>query len=98
MKGVLLDLVLWVFASPILLVEYLVRLSRWIRYWKVSYTTSFPCRNCGESISLVGIWQCGCRYVYKGHVLRTCPICSSLPRLVRCYACGLTTKLPEPCA
>src|SRR6266852_4377385 len=30
------------------------------------------------------------------HLPRLCPLCGRVPRIVRCYTCGLTTKLPEP--
>jgi len=52
--------------------------------------------NCGETVSLVGLWRCGCGYTYKGHLLRVCPVCKGLPRMVRCFSCGITVKLPEP--
>ena len=50
---------------------------------------------CGEEVSLLGEWRCRCGYTYQGHLMRTCPVCLSMPRVARCYACGLTTKLPE---
>ena len=90
------DLILLVFASPVYVAKGMVRLVRKCKFWKVSYTPQITCRNCGEAISLVGMWRCGCGFTYKGHLLRVCPVCGSLPRMVRCFSCGITEKLPEP--
>jgi hypothetical protein len=90
------DVVLWVLASPILFVKWLFRLRRKWRFYRVSYTPWLICKNCGSRISLVGIWRCSCGYTAKTHLLRHCPECHSLPRMVRCFVCGVTTKLPEP--
>jgi len=91
------DLVLWVLASPILFVKWLFRLRRRWKFWRMAYTPRILCRNCEATISLVGLWKCGgCQYTSKGHLLRECPVCGSLPRMVRCFACGVTTLLPEP--
>lgn len=96
MKEIAFSFALWVLASPILFLIWIARAIRLIRFWKVAYSTSIVCPNCHSEISLVGIWRCGCGYVYKGHLLRNCCICGSLPRMARCYSCNLTTKLPEP--
>ena len=95
MKSHALDLLLWLLASPILLFRWIVRTVKRIRFWAMAYTPHIPCRACGASVSLVGIWRCGCGYTYRGHLLRHCPICHSLPRVVRCTACSLTQLLPE---
>jgi hypothetical protein len=50
---------------------------------------------CGAAVSLVNVWKCSCGFTYRGHLLRVCPVCKTIPRVVRCYACGVTTKLPE---
>ena len=95
-QDLLYRVVLVILASPFLLVDWCVRsIGRW-SYWKVAYSSSIICSNCGESISLVGLWACSCKYTYSGHLLRTCPVCSSFPRMVRCFECGITEKLPEP--
>ena len=90
------DLMLWVVASPVLLLRTIVRASRRVRFWKSAYTTSVGCQVCGTVISLVGMWRCSCGFTYQGHVLRVCPVCRSLPRMLRCFACGVTRSLPEP--
>jgi hypothetical protein len=95
-KDELLDLTLWALASPILFVKWLLRLKRRWRFWRVAYMTQISCRSCHSMISLVGIWRCGCGFTYRGHLLRECPVCGALPRMVRCFACGITEKLPEP--
>ena len=92
----LMDLALWLLASPILCVRWVfVAIRRW-KFYRASYTPRMICRNCGAAISLVGIWRCRCGYTYRGHLLRLCPVCGSLPRMVRCFACGVTERLPEP--
>ena len=90
-----LDVVLFVVASPILLVKALFRGGRLLDFYRVSYLPEIPCRACRRMISLVGIWRCACGYTYRGHLLRVCPVCRSLPQMVRCFACGVTEKLPE---
>ncbi len=96
MKDALIDAVLWLLASPIYAVKLYFGLVRRWRFWKISYRPSIVCRSCGANVSLVGLWRCGCGYTYRGHVLRFCPVCGSLPRMVRCFQCGVTRKLPEP--
>ena len=97
MKKIVVDITLWLLASPILILRWLFRLAlRW-RFWYLSYTPQITCQKCQATISLVGIWRCGCGYTYRGHLLRVCPVCGALPpRMVRCFQCGVTEKLPEP--
>jgi hypothetical protein len=95
MKDLLVDIVLFVFASPILLVRGTLRTIQRARFWKTAYSASIPCRTCNASVSLLGIFRCGCGYQGRGHLLRHCPVCHSLPRVVRCTECGCTTLLPE---
>jgi len=90
------DVVLWILASPVLLVKWLFRVQRQWQFWVMAYTPRIACRSCQGIISLLGVWRCSCGHTYRGHLLRACPICGSLPRMVRCYDCGVTTKLPEP--
>jgi hypothetical protein len=94
------DLILIVLASPILVLRALVRACRTLRHkrklWSLAYRARVPCDTCGASISLVGLWKCGCGFTYQGHVLRTCPVCEATPAMVRCFACGVTAKLPDP--
>jgi hypothetical protein len=85
----------WLLVSPVLLIRFLVRSFRFGGFWVMSYRHEIICRNCGAAISLVGIWRCRCGYTYKGHLLRPCPVCDALPRMARCFRCGVTEKLPE---
>ena len=89
------DAVLFVLASPILVVRSALRLKRRLSFLAVATKSEIRCA-CGEALSLVGIWRCSCRFTYRGHLLRICPVCGTLPSVVRCYRCGITTKLPEP--
>ena len=90
-----LDLALLLLASPVYGALALRRALRHYRFLRVAFASSLTCE-CGEDISLVGMWRCSCRFTYRGHLLRVCPVCGSLPRMVRCYDCGVTEKLPEP--
>jgi len=89
-----LDGGLFILASPVLALRGLYRAARRFAFFNAARTASIPCR-CGRPVSLVGMWRCSCRFTYQGHLLRFCPICGQIPRMVRCYGCGLTTKLPE---
>ncbi len=91
----IIDAVLWILASPILAVQFAVRAIRRLRFLKIATTPSIFCE-CGDVLSLVGIWKCSCGFTYRGHLLTFCPVCLSLPCVIRCYGCGLTSKLPEP--
>lgn len=91
----LTDFILWVLASPILLMKTVIRFWHRSQFWRVAYAVNMPCRHCGQSISLVGMWRCACGYTYTGHVLRHCPVCGALPRMIRCFVCGNTELLPD---
>jgi len=95
MKGQKADLILWVFASPVYFVRGCIRTYRHYRFLGVARTPEILCE-CGELLSLVGLWKCVCGFTYRGHLLRVCPVCQTLPQVARCYTCGVTTKLPEP--
>jgi hypothetical protein len=92
----LLTVLIWLLASPVFCLLGLRCLFKRHRFWSVAYRSRIPCRTCGAMTSLVGIWECRCGFTYRGHVLRECPVCQSLPRMVRCFACGTTEVLPEP--
>jgi hypothetical protein len=91
-----MEFILWLLASPFLVLRAAFRALRRARYYRLSYAAAIRCRSCRAPISLVGHWRCGCGYTYRGHLLRECPVCGSLPRMVRCFRCGLTEVLPEP--
>jgi hypothetical protein len=94
--GAVLTLVLWLLASPILFLKGIQALVRRWRFYREAYRSELTCHNCRSAISLVGLWRCSCGFTYCGHLLRTCPVCATLPRMVRCYTCQTTEKLPEP--
>jgi len=95
MKTLAIDLLLWLLASPMLFLRWIVRTVKRIRFLTTAYSPRIACLNCQTPISLVGMWRCGCGYTYRGHLLRHCPICHSLPRVVRCIGCGISHLLPE---
>ena len=95
MNQIIWDVTLWMLASPIYLVQWLARLIRRWRFWRIAYVPAITCGVCGSAISLVGLWRCRCGYQAVGHLMRVCPVCQSLPRMVRCFVCGATEKLPE---
>ncbi len=91
-----LDGILFVLASPILFVKAARRAFEGCRFFRLAMAPAITCE-CGTKISLVGFWHCSCNnYVYRGHLLRRCPVCGTIPCVVRCPRCGVTTKLPEP--
>ena len=87
------DMVLFILASPILVIRAGVRLVRRAVLLHQAAQPAMPCRTCGNSISLVGFWRCSCGFTYEGHLLRFCPVCGSFPRMIRCYECGATEKV-----
>jgi hypothetical protein len=90
-----LDLALALLASPVYLLLALRRAWRNWRFLRVASVTHVRCE-CGAELSLVGLWRCSCGFTYRGHLLKVCPACGSLPCVIRCYHCGITTKLAEP--
>ena len=88
------DWLLLVLASPILLFQAVRRALERYRFFELAMQPEMPCE-CGATISLVGLWRCSCTFTYRGHLLRKCPVCQTVPWVVRCYRCGVTTKLPE---
>lgn len=84
------NLVLYILASPILVIQAGFRAARRLRLYWQAVQPSLTCRTCGAEISLVGLWKCGCGYSYRGHVLRLCPVCASFPKMIRCHRCGTT--------
>ena len=88
------DGVLFVLASPVLLVQALRRALERYRFFQLAMRPAIACE-CGSGLSLVGFWKCSCGFSYRGHLLRVCSVCGTIPCVVRCYRCGVTTKLPE---
>jgi len=95
LKRVLWDVVLFLIASPVLAVLALHRASRGFSFFLSASRAEIRCE-CGAVVALVGLWKCGCGFTYRGHLLTQCPVCTSVPCVVRCYRCGITTKLPDP--
>ncbi len=93
-KNPWVNLTILVLASPIILVQAIRRgIERW-RFFRLAMQPAITCE-CGSPVLLVGFWKCSCGFTYQGHLLRTCPVCYTIPCVVRCYACRRTTKLPE---
>jgi len=95
LKRLLLDVLLFLMASPILLLQALRRGGKKVRFFALACRASLFCE-CGEEMSLVGLWKCSCGFTYRGHLVSVCPVCEALPKVVRCYECGVTTRLPDP--
>ena len=94
MRDPWIDGALFVLASPILAVKAVRRALERYRFFRLAMRPAIVCE-CGSQVPLVGFWRCSCGFTYRGHLLRICPVCGSLPCVVRCYRCGVTTKLPE---
>ena len=95
MSRVTEDLILWILASPLIILRALRRGTRHLRYVRVASTPSISCEWCAETISLMEAWRCPCGFTYYGHVLQVCPVCGGSAAYVRCHACGAATLLPE---
>jgi hypothetical protein len=93
-KNPWVDGALFVLASPILALQAIRRAVERYRFFRLAMTPAIACE-CGAEVPLVGIWKCPCNFTYRGHLLRVCPVCGTIPCVVRCYRCGVTTKLPE---
>jgi hypothetical protein len=94
-KVLLGELALFLLASPVLLCLAVRRGLRQLRFFAVASRTQIFCE-CGEEVVLVGLWKCSCAFTYRGHLVTVCPVCGSLPKVVRCYQCGVTRRLPDP--
>jgi len=84
------DLLLFILASPFLLIEGMLGMWRRLRVWRLTLAPTIRCRTCHYEIVLFGFWRCRCGFTYQGHLLRYCPVCGSWPVLVRCARCGAT--------
>lgn len=87
------EALLWVLASPVLAIMALVRAVRAARLLRLAMQPAVTCRTCGRQIALLGMWRCGCGYSYQGHLLRSCPVCKTVPQVARCYRCNTTQKV-----
>ena len=89
-----IDTALFILASPVLLFQAVRRGRERLEFFQLAMEPSIICE-CGAPVSLVGFWKCSCGFTYRGHLLRACPVCGTIPVVVRCYRCNVTTKLPE---
>ena len=94
-KVLLGELALFLLASPVMLCLAIRRGLKQLRFFAVASRTQIFCE-CGEEVALVGLWKCSCGFTYRGHLVTLCPVCASLPKVVRCYQCGVTRRLPDP--
>ena len=94
-KPLLGKLALFLLASPVMLCLALRRGLRHLRFFAVASRIRIFCE-CGEEVVLVGLWKCSCGFTYRGHLVNLCPLCRSVPKVVRCYECGVTRRLPDP--
>ncbi|MCB9503132.1 MAG: hypothetical protein H6696_14470 [Deferribacteres bacterium] len=76
---------------PFFLFWDIKRFRYYMRKLRYAIKTGITCGNCGSQIPLVGMWSCSCGYQYTGNLFKVCPICGSLPDVVRCPHCGVTT-------
>jgi len=83
----------YLFSLPFLCVWAIIRAVKYTRVLRLSVSPAVLCSNCHQPAPLVGIWRCQCGFTYRGHLLRPCPICGRVPRVVRCTNCGITIQL-----
>ena len=94
-KQLLGELALFLLASPVLLCLAAGAALKQLRFFAVASQARIFCE-CGEEVVLVGLWKCSCGFTYRGHLVTVCPVCGSVPKVVRCYQCGVTRRLPDP--
>ena len=82
------DAALLLVASPVYAVVAGARLLRQAKLVRIMVQRAMRCRTCDDEVSLIGFWRCGCGFTYRGHLLQLCPICGTLPQLIRCEHCG----------
>ncbi len=87
------DIALLILASPVYLLIGAMRLARAVRFVRISSQESIACPTCGETILLVGFWRCNCGFTYRGHLVRLCPVCRTLPDVIRCEHCEATERI-----
>lgn len=93
MQSLLINAALLVLSAPFALVVAAVRLSRQLQLARLASQESFICSTCSNEVSLLGFWRCTCGHTYQGHLLRECPVCSSIPKMARCFECSATRML-----
>ena|SRR6185437_5022902 len=79
---------------PFAIASWFSRMREHSAFLRLSEAPEIVCQ-CGNPIPLVGLWKCSCSFTYRGHLLQICPLCGRRPKICRCYACGLTMRLPE---
>ncbi len=94
-KVLLMELALFLLASPVMLCLAVRRGLKQLRFFAVASRSQIFCE-CGAVVALVGLWKCSCAFTYRGHLVTVCPVCGSVPKVVRCYQCGVTRRLPDP--
>lgn len=87
-------LALYALASPVYAYRFARHVEERWRFMRLAVAPGMLCE-CGVWLSLVGLWKCSCGFTFRGHLLRRCPVCGTVPCVIRCFRCGVTTKLPE---
>jgi hypothetical protein len=77
-KNSWIDWALFVIASPVLFFQASRRGLERYRFVRLAMQAEILCE-CGAPISLVGLWRCSCGFTYRGHLLRQCPVCDTIP-------------------
>ena len=93
MSKLLWNAALFVLAVPVYLVAGSFGLVRRLKFIRVMRSRTLSCPTCGGNMLLLGFWKCSCGFTYRGHVLRLCPVCGTLPQVVRCEHCGATERI-----
>jgi len=88
-----LKLAAYILSLPFLVIWGITKAVRYLHLLQLAVTSSVDCSNCGNPVSLTGNWRCECGFTYSGHLMRPCPVCQRVPRIVRCYRCQATTLL-----
>ncbi len=96
--------VLWSFKAAWFLVKSIIIFTYWVSRlvgmtigaWILITRDSFLCPGCGESISLLGRWECSmCGYTYDGFFFVRCAVCRAVPPYIKCQVCGVGVQNPS---
>src|SRR6266581_4939011 len=78
LKHIFWNVVLFLFASPVLAVVALRRAVHKLRFFLVASRTEIRCE-CGAAVTLLGLWKCGCGQEVLA-AARRCRVSGESPR------------------
>lgn len=92
-RQVALSLIVLVVGLPVAL--FVDALRAYLRASRIARALAAAQTRCprGHVVELVGAWQCGCGYVWRGHAWESCPLEGTRAHYIYC-ACGCSVRSP----